>query len=76
MSVDTVRSQISDMLRDIRIQGCIPTMRSALMLWSDYLDQTQPNGLSAADKQAYAEERKRVAFLLTDVFPETEVVSE
>ena len=71
--VEEVRAQISEMLRTIRIEGCVPTMRSALLCWREYLAQTQPYGLSVADKKDYEAEHKRVAFLLTDVFPEQEV---
>jgi hypothetical protein len=39
-------------------------------VWQQYLTETQPNGLSASDKESYAAEHKRVQFLLTEVFPQ------
>jgi hypothetical protein len=70
--VEEVRAQISEMLRTIRIEGCLPTVRSALLFWREYLTQTQPYGLSVADKRGYEDEHKRLVFLLTEVFPEEE----
>jgi len=73
MSVESVRADIAEAVRRIRLEGCIPTMRNALMVWTQYLLETQQSGLSAADKQDYADEHRRVQWLLTEVFPEEEV---
>lgn len=70
MNVAEVRADISDMVRAIRINGCVPTMRSALLLWQQHLTDTKLSGLSAADQQSYSAEQERVEFLLTKVFPE------
>jgi hypothetical protein len=69
MSSESVRADINAAIQRIRLEGCVPTMRSALLLWQQYLVETQPNGLSASDKESYAAEHKRVQFLLTEVFP-------
>jgi hypothetical protein len=47
-------------------------MRSALLLWQQYLVETQPNGLSTNDRNEYAREHKRVTFLLSEIFPPDE----
>ena len=73
MSVEEVRAQIDAAVRSIRLQGAVPTMRNALMVWTQYLQETKLSGLSAADEQDYAAEHKCVQWLLTDVFPEEEV---
>jgi hypothetical protein len=70
MSVESVRADIMDAVNRIKLEGCLPTMRSALLVWQQYLTETQPSGLSAADKEDYAAEHKRVQWLLTEVFPE------
>jgi hypothetical protein len=68
-----VRADISEMVRAIRINGCVPLMREALLWWREYLLANQEYGLSAADKQAYETTYKQLFFLLTEVFPEEAV---
>jgi hypothetical protein len=70
MSVETVRADIAAAVERIRLEGAVPTMRNALMVWTQYLQETQQSGLSAADKKDYAAEHKRVQWLLTEIFPE------
>jgi hypothetical protein len=70
MSVETVRADIAAAVERIRLEGAVPTMRNALMVWTQYLQETQQSGLSAADKKDYADEHKRVQWLLTEIFPE------
>jgi hypothetical protein len=70
--VAEVRSQISEMVKAIRFNGCVPTMRAALCCYKDWLTETQPYGLSVADKQGYADEHRRLDFLLYEVFTEKE----
>lgn len=65
-----MRAAIMDAVNRIKLKGCLPTMRSALLVWQQYPTETQPSGLSAADKNDYAAEHKRVQWLLTEVFPE------
>jgi hypothetical protein len=72
MSVEPVRADINAAIQRIRLEGCVPTMRSALLLWQQYLVETQPNGLSANDRTEYAQEHKRVTFLLSEIFPPDE----
>jgi hypothetical protein len=73
--VEEVRAHISEMVKAIRFNGCVPTLRAALCCYKEWLTETQPNGLSVADKQGYADEYKRLDFLLCEVFPE-EVASD
>lgn len=70
MSVESVRADIKDAIMRIRLEGCVPTMRSALMLWQQYLTDTKLSGLSRDDEAAYRDEHDRVKFLLTEVFQE------
>jgi hypothetical protein len=72
MSVESVRADINAAIQRIRLEGCVPTMRSALLLWQQYLVETQPNGLSTNDRNEYAQEHKRVTFLLSEIFPPDE----
>jgi len=76
MSVESVRADINAAIQRIRLEGCVPTMRSALLLWQQYLVETQPNGLSTNDRNEYAQEHKRVTFLLSEIFPPDEDDSE
>jgi hypothetical protein len=69
MSVESVRADINAAIQRIRLEGYVPTMRSALLLWQQYLVETQPNGLSTNDRNEYAQEHKRVTFLLSEIFP-------
>lgn len=68
--VAEVQAPIQDMVRAVRINACVPTMRSALLLWQQYLADTKLSGLSADDERAYRAEQDRVRFLLDKVFPE------
>jgi hypothetical protein len=70
--VAEVRADISEMLRAIRINGCVPVMREALLWWQSYLIAHQESGLSAVDKQGYEVLYKQLKFLLTEVFPDEE----
>jgi hypothetical protein len=72
MSVESVRADINAAIQRIRVEGCVPTMRSALLVWQQYLVETQPNGLSTNDTNEYAQEHKRVTFLLSEIFPPDE----
>ncbi len=72
MSVESVRADINAAIQRLRLEGCVPTMRSALLLWQQYLVETQPNGLSTNDRNEYAQEHKRVTFLLSEIFPPDE----
>ena len=74
--VAEVRADISEMLRAIRINGCVPVMREALLWWRERLIAHQESGLSAVDKQAYEVLYRQLDFLLTDVFPQEEVSDE
>jgi hypothetical protein len=75
MSVEAAREEIHNAITRLRLKGCVPTMRNALMLWRDYLQDTQPSGLSTSDKEGYAAEYKRIDWLLSDIFPD-EVANE
>lgn len=68
MSVDSVRADIKDAIMRIRLEGCVPTMRSALMLWQQYLTDTKLSGLSRDDEATYRDEHDRVKWLLAEVF--------
>ena len=70
MSVEAAREEIHNAITRLRLEGCVPTMRNALMLWRDYLHETELSGLSAADKRSYAAEYKRINWLLSDIFPD------
>lgn len=72
MSAESVRADINAAIQRLRLEGCVPTMRSALLLWQQYLVETQPNGLSAHDRNEYAQEHTRVTFLLSEIFPPDE----
>ena len=76
MSVDAVRADINAAIQRIRLEGCAFTMRSALLFWKQYLAETQPYGLSLQDKQDYASEHKRIDWLLSEIFPDEEEVSD
>lgn len=72
MSVESVRADINAAIERIRLEAAVPTMRTALLCWRDYLTETKPNGLSADDEKGYRIEFERIDWLLTDVFPEKE----
>lgn len=72
MSAEQVRSDIMEGIKRIRLEGCVPTMRCALMLWQQYLTETKLSGLSADDERAERIEHDRVRWLLTEVFPKEE----
>jgi hypothetical protein len=70
MSVETVRADIAAAVERIRLEGAVPTMRMALMTYWQACFGERVYGLTPNDKQARAAEEKRVAWLLTEIFPE------
>jgi len=70
--VEEVRAHISEMVRAVKINACVPTMRYALLLYKQALLTDEPSGLSVDDKKWFDDEHRRLSFLLTDVFPSEE----
>lgn len=72
MSVESVRADIQDAVMRLKLEGCVPTMTSALMCWREYLRANKLSGLSRSDEDEYRREFQRIEFLLTEVFPQEE----